>query len=205
MGVADTQPRSAHIGSGSPSAATPEVMIAQMLAARSEAELCAAIDTLRTPAYLVDGQGWLLHFNSACVALTGRTPELHHDRWSIAWRLYTERGAFLPSNQCPTAIAIKRKVPVRGAIVVAEREDGNRVTLLPYPTPIVNAGGVVVGAIDLFIEITDRAQPDALSAQAARCRRLAESVNDPRTIETLSRMARDYEDAATSLKPESRI
>ncbi len=179
-------------------------MIAQLLTARSEAELCAAVDSLGTPACLIDGEGWLIHSNAACIAFAGRTPAPRRDRWSIAWRLYTESGAFLPPDQCPMAMAVREKVPVRGAIVVAEREDGSRVTFLPYPTPIMNADGAVVGAIDLFIEITDRAQPDALNAQAARCRRLAESVNDPRTIETLSRMARDYEEAAINLRSESK-
>lgn len=203
MGVADNQPRNMHAESGSPPVVTPDAMIAYLLTACSEADLRAAIDSLGTPACLVDGAGWLIHFNSACIAFAGRTPEPRRDRWSIAWRLYTESGAFLPPEQCPMAMAIQGKVPVRGAILVAEREDGSRVTFLPYPTPIMNGDDVVVGAIDLFIEITDSRQPDALAAQAARCRRLAESVNDPRTIETLARMARDYEEAATSLRSES--
>lgn len=180
-------------------------MIARMLASHSEAELREAIDLLGTPACLVDGEGWLIHANAACAAFTGRTPAPRADRWSIAWRLYAESGAFLPADQSPMAIAIRQKAPVRGVVVVAEREDGSRVTFLPYPTPIVNAEGIVVGAIDLFIEVTDGSQPDALAVQAARCRRLAETVNDPGTVETLTRMARDYEEAAINLRSGSEI
>lgn len=33
----------------------------------------------------------------------------------------------------------------------------------------------------------------ALRAQALRCRRLADSIGDPRTLETLTAMAADYE------------
>lgn len=174
-----------------------------MLASHSEAELCEVMDTLCTPACLVDGEGWLIHANTACAAFAGRTPAPRADRWGITWRLYAESGAFLPADQSPMAIAIRQKAPVRGAVVVAEREDGSRVTFLPYPTPIVNAEGIVVGAIDLFIEVTDGSQPDALAVQAARCRRLAETVNDPATVETLRRMARDYEEAAINLRLES--
>jgi PAS domain-containing protein len=203
MGAADHQPRIRRSRPGPSVAPTPDATIAHMLTAHSEAELCAAIDSLCTPACLVDGEGWLIHANAACIAFAGRTPAPREDRWSIAWRLYAESGAFLPADQSPMAIAIRQKAPVRGAVVVAEREDGSRVTFLPYPTPIVNAEGIVVGAIDLFIEVTDGSQPDALAVQAARCRRLAESVNDPRTVETLTQMAQDYEEAAINIRLQS--
>jgi hypothetical protein len=40
----------------------------------------------------------------------------------------------------------------------------------------------------------------ALRAQALRCRRLADSIDDPRTLETLATMAADYEARARMIE-----
>ena len=116
----------------------------------------------------------------------------------MTWRLYTEGGAYLPHDQCPMAVAIKEERPIRGVIAVAERPDGKRVLFTPYPTPIIEAGALV-GAVNILIDVTDRRQADALKAQARRCRRLAQSLTDTRTIETLKLMAADYEEQARAL------
>lgn len=47
---------------------------------------------------------------------------------------------------------------------------------------------------------TDGPQARALEAQAERCRRLAASLSDPRTVTTLTGMAREFEDKARELK-----
>ena len=182
--------------------ATPDAMIAIARAAFDQGEnvLCAALDSLPVPTYLTDADGWVTHFNRACIDFAGRIPEPGKDRWCVTWRLYSEGGAFVPTEDCPMAVAIHDKAPVRGIIAVAERPDGKRVTFLPYPTPIIDDAGALIGAINLFIDVTDGWQADALGAQAARCRRLAESISDARTIATLSDMARDYEEKADALR-----
>lgn len=45
--------------------------------------------------------------------------------------------------------------------------------------------------------------PAALARDAARCRRLADSLTDERTVETLRLMARDYEQRATGRREEA--
>lgn len=182
--------------------ATPDAMIAIARAAFDQGEnvLRAALESLPVPAYLTDGEGWVTHFNQACIDFAGRTPEPGQDRWCVTWRLYSEGGAYMSLEDCPMAVAIHERIPVRGIIAVAERPDGNRVTFLPYPTPIVDDAGALLGAINLFIDLSDGRQADALRAQAARCRRLAESISDARAIATLSQMARDYEDRAAALR-----
>jgi hypothetical protein len=97
------------------------------------------------------------------------------------------------------AVAIRERRPVRGAIAVAERPDGTRVLFTPYPTPILDEDGLLTGAVNILIDVTDRRQAEALKVQALRCRRLARSVSDPRTVKTLTLMAADYEDKARAL------
>ena len=176
-----------------PSASPDELIdVAIGAARRSDAELQAQIDQMPVPIYLTDAEGWVTYFNRACVDFAGRTPVPGTDRWCVTWRLHTEGGVFLPHEECPMAVAIKERRPVRGAIAVAERPDGTRVLFTPYPTPILDEDGLLTGAVNILIDVTDRRQAEALKVQALRCRRLARSVSDPRTIKTLTLMAADY-------------
>ena len=184
------------------SAASPESILGLAVnAARSgAAELQGLLDELPAPIYLTDAEGWVTFFNRACIDFAGRTPVPGQDRWCVTWRLHTEGGAYLPHEECPMAVAIRENRPVRGAIAVAERPDGTRVLFAPYPTPIVDDEGKLAGAVNMLIDVTDQRQAASLKAQALRCRRLAQSVGDARTAETLALMAADYEDKARALK-----
>ena len=178
-----------------------EAMIATALsAAGEEATLGATLETFDAPIYVTDADGWVTSFNRACIDFAGRTPVIGRDRWCVTWRLYTERGDYLPHDQCPMAVAIKEGRKVRGALAVAERPDGTRVMFIPLPTPIVDRDGALSGAVNLLIDLTDARQADALEAQAARCTRLALAINDPGTVETLSAMAADYRAKAGELR-----
>ena len=158
------------------------------------------LDAQPVPIYLTDAEGWITFFNRACIDFAGRTPVPGKDRWCVTWRLHTENGAPLPHDQCPMAVAVKERRQVRGAHAFAERPDGTRVLFAPYPTPIVDEGGRPAGAVNILIDVTDSRQADSLKAQALRCRRLAKSVSDPRTVNTLTLMAADYEDKARKLE-----
>ena len=181
--------------------ASPEELVDITLAAagRGDAELQAALDDMAVPIYLTDGDGWVTFFNRASVDFAGRTPVRGEDRWCVTWRLYTEGGAVLPHDECPMAVAIRERRPVRGVVAVAERPDGTRVLFAPYATPIMDETGELTGAVNILIDVTDERQAAALKAQAQRCRRLAQSVGDPQTVRTLKLMADDYEGKARTL------
>lgn len=179
----------------------PHEMLALAVAAvqQDRDRVAALLETLPAPIYVTDADGVILHFNQACVDFAGRTPVAGVDRWCVTWRLYDEGGVYLPHGDCPMAVAIKRRRPVRDVVAMAERPDGTRVMFIPYPTPIFSADGTLVGAVNLLIDVTDRRQADALRAQAQRCRRLALSIMDQRTIDTLLLMAAEYEEKAGEL------
>jgi hypothetical protein len=96
------------------------------------------------------------------------------------------------------ATAIKEKRPVRDEVAIALRPDGSRVAFKPYPTPIFDAEGDLAGAVNLLIDISEE-QSEGLKEQAARCRRLARSMNDERTSDILKTMASGYEKTAAAL------
>jgi hypothetical protein len=80
-----------------------------------------------------------------------------------------------------------------GMLDIAERPDGTRVNFLPYPTPLFDGDGNLVGAVNMFIDVTEWKQTQALREQAVRCRRPAHSTTDGRTKETLNLTATEYE------------
>jgi len=179
-----------------------ETLLTIALAAveRGGDELFSALEALDAPIYLTDSQGVVTYFNPACVAFSGRLPVVGKDRWCVTWKLYTTEGEFLPHDQCPMAIAIRNRGPIRGVTALAERPDGTRVQFMPYPTPIVGEDGALLGAINMLIDVTDERQIEALRGQADRCRRLALHIDDRRVAATLTLMAVEYDAKAADLE-----
>jgi PAS domain S-box-containing protein len=111
------------------------------------------VDVLPTAIYATDAAGRITYFNEAAAALWGCRPELGKSEWCGSWRLFWPDGRPLPHDQCPMAIALKEKRPVRGEEAIAERPDGTRVAFLPYPTPIYNSAGVMIGAVNMLVDL----------------------------------------------------
>jgi PAS domain S-box-containing protein len=163
-------------------------------------ELHQALDTLPVPIYVTNADGVITYYNGACVAFAGRTPKLGQDSWCVTWKLYTDTGGYLPHDQCPMAVAVRERRVVRGIEAIAERPDGTRANFLPYPTPLFDEDGNLVGAINMFIDITELKQINRLREQGAQCRRLAGAITDQRTVSTLKQMAAEYEEKACRIE-----
>ena len=182
--------------------ATAETVLHNAFAAlRAGAGLEAALDALPAPVYTTDKDGRITFYNRACVAFSGRRPEIGTDRWCVTWRLYREDGSHLPHDQCPMAVAIREQRPVRGVEAVAERPDGSRVRFRPYPTPMFDEEGALEGAVNLLVDVDARERAKHLREQAQRCRRLARGIDDRRTVETLKTMSEEYEEQARAADP----
>lgn len=155
--------------------------------------LTEALDTLPAAIYVTGPDGSIAYYNSACIDLAGRTPDLRHDRWCVTWRLFTLDGEPLPHADCPMATAIREQRRIRNVEAIAERPDGTRVHFMPFPTPWFDADGNFAGAINLLLDVTDQRQLETLRNQAARCRRLASAIGDRQAIDVLSAMAIEYD------------
>lgn len=128
---------------------------------RAEAELEGArfrqiIDALPAAIYTTDADGHITHFNSAAVEFSGRTPRLGSDQWCVTGKLYQSDGTPLPHDECPMAIALKEGRILEGLECIAERPDGTRVWFTPYPRPLRDATGKIVGGINMLVDITER-------------------------------------------------
>jgi PAS domain S-box-containing protein len=134
----------------------------------SEQRFREMIDALPAAVYTTDAEGRITHYNPAAVEFSGRKPELGTDEWCISWKLYRPDGTPLPHAECPMAIALKEGRPIRGAEAIAERPDGSRRWFMPYPTPLRDATGRVVGGINMLVDITDSKRSEQALRDAGR-------------------------------------
>lgn len=112
------------------------------------------LDHLPVAVYTTDADGTLTYFNRAAMEIVGREPRLGVDKWTIGQSLCYPDGTPLPADACPMALALREKRPVRGVDVVIERPDGQRVPVLPFPTPLFDPAGRITGAINLLADIS---------------------------------------------------
>jgi len=136
------------------------------------------LEALPAAIYTTDAAGRITYYNQAAVNLWGRRPELGNDQWCGSRRLYWPDGTPMAHDECPMAVALRGERFFRGAEAVAERPDGTRVPFIPYPTPLRNAAGAVVGAVNMLVDITERkAAETALRDREARLTLLAREVD----------------------------
>jgi len=119
-----------------------------------EQHLRDLLEALPAAIYMTDADGRITFYNEAAVALAGRRPEVGQDQWCVTWRLYQPDGTPLPHDQCPMAIALRENRPVRGVGALAERPDGTRVSFMPFPTPLRDASGALVGGVNMLLDTT---------------------------------------------------
>lgn len=126
----------------------------------SERRFREMIDALPAAIYTTDAEGRLTHFNPTAVELSGRIPELGTDQWCVSWKMFKPDGKPLPHDECPMAVALKEGRIERGAEAILERPDGKRLWFTPYPTPLRDAVGKIVGGINMLVDITERKQAE---------------------------------------------
>jgi PAS domain S-box-containing protein len=132
----------------------------------SERQLRDLLEALPAAVYTTDASGRITFYNKAAVEMAGRTPQLG-DEWCVTWRLFNLDGTPLAHDQCPMAVALKEDRVVRGVEAIAERPDGTRVPFIPFPTPLHDSDGKLVGAINMLVDITERKKAEEYAARLA--------------------------------------
>lgn len=136
------------------------------------------LDALPAAVYTTDPAGRITYYNQAAVELWGRRPELGDEHFCGSWRLYWPDGTPMAHDECPMAVSLRENRAVRGMEAVAERPDGTRIPFIPYPTPLRDESGAVVGAVNMLVDITERkAAETALREREARLELLAREVD----------------------------
>ncbi|WP_454624983.1 HWE histidine kinase domain-containing protein [Bradyrhizobium cenepequi] len=117
------------------------------------------LQALPAAIYTTDANGRITFFNQACIDFAGHVPKIG-DMWCVTWKLLRPDGTLLPHEDCPMAIALRENRPVRNIEAVAERPDGSRIWFMPYPTPLHDPAGRLIGAVNMLVDITMRKQAE---------------------------------------------
>jgi PAS domain S-box-containing protein len=125
------------------------------------------LSVLPAAIYMTDATGRITFYNASAAQLWGYEPELGSQAFCGSYRLYWPDGRPMQHDECPMAIALETGEPVRGVEAVAERPDGTRVPFMAYPTPLRDAAGNLVGAVNMLVDLTEqKAFEQAVRAQA---------------------------------------
>jgi PAS domain S-box-containing protein len=125
------------------------------------------LQALPVAVYTTDAEGRITFFNDAAAEFWGHRPEVGVSLWCGSLKLFYPDGRPMAHEDCPMAVCLREGVAVRGFEAVAERPDGARVPFLPYPTPLRDAEGRLVGAINLLVDATERSEREVESARLA--------------------------------------
>lgn len=129
---------------------------------RSDKRFHDLLDALPIAVYTTDAEGTLTYYNRAAADLAGREPVLGKEKWCVTFRLFTTDGQPLPHDECPMAIALREDRPVRNIEAVAQRPDGTRFPFLPFPTPLHDETGKLIGAVNVLVDLTERKRAEQL-------------------------------------------
>jgi PAS domain S-box-containing protein len=114
------------------------------------------VEALPAAIYVTDAEGRITYYNAAAVELWGYRPPLGDSRWCGSWRLYWLDGRPMAHDECPMAMAIKENRAIAGMEAYAERPDGSRVRFMPFPKPLHDETGALIGAVNMLVDVTDR-------------------------------------------------
>ncbi|MEX0784082.1 MAG: ATP-binding protein [Dehalococcoidia bacterium] len=124
----------------------------------SEERYRTLIEGLGLAVYTTDAEGRITLFNDNAAAMWGRSPTLGVDLWCGSYRIFTPEGEPVAHEDCPMGVALREDRPVRGVEIMVERPDGARMMVLPHPTPLHDASGRLIGAVNVLANITEQKQ-----------------------------------------------
>jgi len=134
------------------------------------------LESLQVAIYTTDADGRITFFNQAAVDLWGRRPELGAE-WCGSLRLYWPDERPMRHDECPMAETLRSGRPIRGT-AIAERPDGGRVAFMAYPSPLRDAHGTLVGAVNVLVDITAHLAAEQTIRAGAEALRQSNAVKD---------------------------
>jgi PAS domain S-box-containing protein len=132
-----------------------ELTLARQELKRQDDRFHQILEALPIAVYTTDETGTITYYNRAAAEFAGREPEIGKDKWCVTFRLFTPDGNELAHAECPMAIALKEKRPVRNVEALAQRPDGTLFPFLPFPTPILDERGELTGAVNMLVDLTE--------------------------------------------------
>jgi len=157
-------------GAATPAHVMPpaEPLGAQAALRERERRFRELLGALPAAVYTTDAAGRITYYNEAAAALWGQRPHIGASEWCGSWKLYWPDGRPMPHDECPMAVAVKEDRPARDMEAVCERPDGTRVPFIAYPTPLHDEAGLLVGAVNTLVDISERKRTEEQQALLVR-------------------------------------
>ena len=141
------------------------------------------LEGLPVAIYTCDEKGYIQQYNKAAAELWGREPRIGKDLWCGSWKIYHPDGSPLSLDSCPMAIALKEGRIVQGEEIIIERADGTRTNVTPYPQPIFDDSGKLIGAVNTLLDVTDHKINEEKTATLAAIVQSSDDVIISKTLE----------------------
>lgn len=124
---------------------------------RAENKVQHLLSLLPAAVYACDGEGKITFFNQKAEELWGRTPLLNSDeeKFCACYKVFLPDGAAVPPDRTPMAVAVRNGQSLRNVEAEVERPDGTRFTASVSVDPLRDEEGRVIGAINVFQDITE--------------------------------------------------
>jgi PAS domain S-box-containing protein len=136
---------------------TPQLTLDATMGKKHQIPVAKHFDFNHLPiaVYTCDNLGYITSFNKAAEVLWGRKPEIGKDLWCGSWKIFYTNGEPMDLDTCPMAITLREGKAVEGKEILIERPDHTRVKVRPYPVPVFDEDGLLTGAINTLVDVTN--------------------------------------------------
>jgi PAS domain S-box-containing protein len=148
---------------------------------QTEVRFRNTIETLPVAVYLCDRNGMIQAYNAMAAELWGRRPTIGEpaDRYCAAFRHFRADGSPFALKDSPMAETLRTGVAWRNLELTLEAADGCRRQVIVNISPLRDDQGEVIGAINCFLDMTERQRAlAALQESEHRFREVTESIDE---------------------------
>ena len=141
------------------------------------------LNALPVAIYTCDAKGYIRMYNPAAAELWGREPEPGKDLWCGSWKLFHPDGRPLPVDECPMAVLLKNGFVIPNHEIIIQRPDGTTRTVISHVKAIMNDKSMIVGAVNMDLDITYQKKAEKDSAWLAAIIQSSEDAIISKTLQ----------------------